>query len=161
VSPSPTPPATDPAIIFAADGIGPYPIGRQLADLTSRGLLTGVTDSPVCVDTKNAGGSGRYAGLVTMTFIGGKLVALHTNSTAVVTPSGAKVGMALTELQSIYGGRGNLITGSAGNKALSVRVPSSPLAIVFFLDATNTSVASMSGGEAERLETAAKTGEGC
>ena len=160
-SPTPTPPATDPATIFAADGIGPYRIGGQLTDLTSRSLLTGVTESPLCADTKSASATGRYSGLVTMTFIGGKLVALHTNSTGVVTPSGGKVGMALTDLQSIYGGRGSLITGTHGNKALSVRVPSSPLAIVFFLDASNTSVASMSGGEAERLETAARTGEGC
>jgi hypothetical protein len=42
-----------------------------------------------------------------------------------------------------------------------VRVPASTLAVVAFLDPTNTTVASMSGGEADRLETAARTGEGC
>ena len=54
-----------------------------------------------------------------------------------------------------------MITGQLGNKAYSVRVPATQLALVFFLDQTNTTVTSMSGGEAQPLEDAARTGEGC
>ena len=102
-----------------------------------------------------------YAGKVSLTFRGGKLSAVHTTSAGYVTPSGAKVGMTLARLQDLYGDRGTVITGQLVNKAYSVRVPATPLALVFFLDQTNTTVASMSGGEAQPLENAARTGEGC
>jgi hypothetical protein len=69
--------------------------------------------------------------------------------------------MTLAEVQGIYGARGTLITGTLGNKAFIVRVPASALAIVFYLDPSNTRVASMSGGEAQPLEAAARSGEGC
>jgi len=78
-----------------------------------------------------------------------------------VTPSGAKVGMTATALQALYGDRGTVITGQLGNKGYSVRVPATPLALVFFFDQSNTTVASMSGGEAQPLENAVRTGEGC
>jgi hypothetical protein len=42
-----------------------------------------------------------------------------------------------------------------------VRVPTSILGIVFYLDASNTTVASISGGNAQDLEEAARAGEGC
>lgn len=160
-SPSLTAPPTDPAIVFAADGIGAYVIGTMLSDLQSRALVTAIAESQLCADTKGANATGRYAGQLSFTFKSNRLVAVHTTSTTLVTPSGAKVGMALPELQGVYGARGTLITGTSGNKAFVVRVPATALAIVFFLDSTNTRVASMSGGEAERLETAARVGEGC
>ena len=68
--------------------------------------------------------------------------------------------MPLTELQRIYGERGTLITGVSANQAFSVHVPDG-LGIVFFLDATNTKVWSMSAGEVEWLDSAAVVGEGC
>jgi hypothetical protein len=160
-TPSPTPPPTDPATVFAADGIGPYLIGTQLTELEGRSLVASVVDSPLCVDTKVANATGRYATQVTLTFTAGRLVWIHTISTDLVTPSGVKVGMPLTDVQTIYGSRGTLITSTKGPKGLVVRVPASTLAVVAFLDPTNTTVASMSGGEADRLETAARTGEGC
>jgi hypothetical protein len=153
---SPTP-TTDPAIVFAADGIGPYIIGRMLSDLP----VTGVFESELCTDSKGAEGTGRYAGQLSFSFIGNRLVAVHTTSTTLVTPSGARVGMTIDQIEGIYGSRGTLITGTLGNKAFIVRVPASGLAIVFFLDPSNTRVASMSGGEAQRLEDAARAGEGC
>lgn len=163
-SPSTTPtiaPPADPATVFAADGIGPYVIGSTLADLTSRSLLVDVVDSELCTDVKSASATGRYSGALSFTFKGGTLTAIHTTSTDLVTPSGARVGMTLAELESIYGTRGTLITGTLGNKAFAVRVPTSVLGIVFYLDPTNTRVASMSAGNADDLEDAARAGEGC
>jgi hypothetical protein len=160
-APTPTAPPTDPARVFAADGIGGYTIGVSLTDLTARGLVTHTADSPTCFDTKSADATGAYAGKVSLTFRGGKLSAVHTTSTAYVTPSGAKVGLTLTALQNIYGDLGQVITGQLGNKAYSVRAPATQLALVFFLDQTNTTVASISGGEAQPLEDAARTGAGC
>jgi hypothetical protein len=157
-SPSPTP---DAAIVFAADGIGPYVIGTGLSELQSRSLVTGVYESLTCADSKGAETTGRYAGQVTLLFKAERLTAVNTQSAAVVTPSGARVGMTLAQLQALYGSRGTLITGMLGNKAYVVRVLGSGLAIVFYLDSTNTRVASMSGGEATPLEEAARVGEGC
>jgi hypothetical protein len=165
-SPSPSPsappsPTADPATVFAADGIGPYVIGTSLADLQGRALVTGISESPLCDDAKGAEATGRFAGQITLSFRADRLTAVTTNSTTLVTPSGARVGMTLAQLQAVYGGRGTLITGTLGNKAFVVRVIGSGLGIVFYLDATNTRVAAMSGGEAAPLEDAARVGEGC
>jgi len=160
-SPSPTTSPTDPAAVLAADGIGPYVISTALTDLQNRGLVQNIVENVHCSTYQGAEATGRYAGQVTLTFRSGRLVALHTESTALVTPSGARVGMTLTQLQGIYGSRGTLITGTTGNKAYVVRVAASGLAVVFFMDSAGTRVRSMSGGEAQGLEDAARTGEGC
>jgi hypothetical protein len=161
-SPSAPPsPTADPATVFAADGIGPYVIGTALSDLQGRSLVTGVYESPLCDDAKGAEATGRYAGAITLSFRADRLTAVNTNSTTLVTPSGARVGMTLAQLQAVYGSRGTLITGVLSNKAYVVRVLGSGLAIVFYLDTTNTRVAAMSGGEAAALEEAARVGEGC
>jgi hypothetical protein len=161
-TPSPQEPATDPATVLAANGIGPYAIGAKLSELQSRALVTNVEPSFHCDDTwQGAEATGRYAGQLTVTFHLGRLIDLHTNSTEFVTPSGARVGMPLTELQSIYGSRGTLITGTSGNQAFSVHVPDTALGIVFYLDEKNTKALSMSAGRVERLEQAAVVGEGC
>ena len=154
-------PSTDRAIVFAADGIGPYVVGTGLSELQSRAAVTGVFESELCDDAKGAEATGRYAGQLTFSFKANRLVGVHTTSTALVTPSGARVGMTVAQLQAIYSSRGTLITGTLGNKAYIVRVVGSGLAIVFYLDPTNTRVASMSGGEAQPLEDAARVGEGC
>jgi hypothetical protein len=165
-SPAPTSsasasPTRDPATVFAADGIGPYVIGASLSDLQTRALVTAIFESPHCADAKGGEATGRFAGQVTLSFKANRLIAVNTNSTALVTPSGARVGMTLAQLQAVYGSRGTLITGTLGNKAYIVRVMGSGLGIVFYLDATNTRVAAMSGGEATPLEDAARVGEGC
>jgi hypothetical protein len=158
---SPTPPPTDPAIVFAADGIGPYLVGTQLAELQSRALVAGLVDSQFCADSKGATAIGRYATSVTLTFTGGRLASVHTQSADYVTPSGAKVGLTLAEVQAIYGARGTLLTSTAGVKAMVVRVPSSTVALVLVMDPTGAKVASMDAGEADKLEAAARTGQGC
>jgi hypothetical protein len=160
-TPVPTSPTPDPATVFAADGVGAYIIGTGLSDLRGRGLVTSVVESELCQDAKGAAATGTHAGRLTFTFRSDRLVAVHTTSTSLVTPSGARVGMTVAQLQTVYGSRGTLITGALGNKAFIVRVVGSGLAIVFYLDSTNTRVASMSGGEAQPLEDAARTGEGC
>ena len=157
-SPSPTP---DAALVLAADGIGPYVVGAALSDLQARNLVTGIYISQTCSDAKGAEAAGRYAGQITLSFKAERLYAVNTHSTSLVTPSGARVGMTLAQLQGVYGSRGTLMTGVLGNKAYIVRVMASGLAIVFYLDATNARVAAMSGGEATPLEEAARVGEGC
>ena len=160
---TPPPPTSTaaPGAVFAADGIGPYVIGTTLSDLRTRALVTGVSESPHCADAKGAEATGPYAGQITLSFKADRLTAVNTNSTALVTPSGARVGMTLAQLLAVYGSRGTLITGTLGNKAYVVRVLGSGLGIVFYLDATFTRVAAMSGGEATPLEDAARVGEGC
>jgi hypothetical protein len=161
-TPSPTEPATDPATVLAANGIGPYAIGARLSELQSQALVTNIQPSSNCYDSWQHGeATGRYAGQLSFTFDLGRLTSIDTDAPELVTPSGARVGMPLTELQRIYGSRGTLITGVSGNQAISVRVPDTALGIVFFLDATNTKTWSMSAGEVERLEIAAVVGEGC
>jgi hypothetical protein len=161
-TPSPNEPSTDPATVLAANGIGPYVIDAKLSELQSRALVTNIEPSFHCDDTwQGAEATGRYAGQLTATFHLGRLIDLHTNSTELVTPSGARVGMPLTELQSIYGSRGTLITGTSGNQAISVHVPDTALGIVFYLDEKNTKALSMSAGRVERLEQVAVVGEGC
>jgi hypothetical protein len=161
-TPSPTEPATDPATVLAADGIGPYVVGARLSALESQGLVAHVEPSFHCYDEwQNAEATGSYGGNLHLSFYLGRLIDVHTASDEYVTPSGARVGMPLTELQRIYGKRGTLITGVSANQAFSVHVPDTALGIVFFLDATNTTVWSMSAGEVERLDIAAVVGEGC
>jgi hypothetical protein len=161
-TPSPAESTPDPATVLAADGIGPYVVGASLSDLQSRSLVANVEKSVVCDDSwRYAEATGRYADDLTMTFQLGRLVDVHTSSAELVTPSGARAGMSLTELQSIYGTRGTLITGTSGNQAFSVRVPDTDLGIVFYLDETNTTARAVSAGEVERLEQAAIVGEGC
>jgi hypothetical protein len=167
-APTATPsPTTDPAIVLAANGIGPYVVGASLADLQSRGLVTNVDRSFHC-DGSWQGGSatGPYAWRLSVTFYLGRLIDVHTSSTKLVTPSGARVGMTLDELQKIYGSRGTVITGMGDspvieNRALSVRVPDTDLGIVFYLDNANKKANAMSAGKVERLEQIAVVGEGC
>jgi hypothetical protein len=161
-TPSPNEPSTDPASVLAANGVGPYVVDAKLSELQSRALVTNIEPSFHCDDTwQRAEATGRYDGQLTVTFHLGRLIDLHTNATELVTPSGARVGMPLSELQSIYGSRGTLITGTSGNQAFSVHVPDTTLGIVFYLDETNTKALSMSAGGVERLEQAAVVGEGC
>jgi hypothetical protein len=158
---SPTPPATDPAIVFAADGIGPYLIGTQLSELQGRALVANAVDSQACVGYQEAAPIGRYAGILTLLFTAGRLASIRTTSDTLVTPAGAKVGMALADAQTLYGSRATPITAPSGGKALSVRVTATTLGLVLYLDSTNTKVIAMSGGEADHLETAAHLGEAC
>jgi hypothetical protein len=160
-TPSPTEPAPDPATVFAADGIGPYVVGARLAALESQGLVDDIEPSFHCDDEwQGAQATRRYAGQLRLSFYLGRLTDVDTDSPELITPSGARVGMTLTELQRIYGNRGTLIKGVSGNEAFSVHVPDG-LGVVFFLDETNTTVRSMSAGEVERLDIAAVVGEGC
>jgi hypothetical protein len=148
--------------VLAADGIGPYQVGASLSHLRSRGLVRNLADSVNCdASFKQAEATGRYAGKLSLSFSDSRLTDVATASNALVTPSGARVGMSAEELQRIYGSRGTLITGVSGNQAFSVRVAGTNLGVVFFLEATNTKVAAIAAGEVERLEQAAVVGEGC
>ena len=159
---SATHPTTDPATVLAADGIGPYVIGARMSDLQSQALITNIEPSFNCDDLwQHAEATGRYAHELVVTFYLGRLIDIGTDSTDLVTPSGARVGMLLADIQSIYGRRGTLITGTSGNQAFSVHVPDTILGIVFYLDATNTETQSMSAGEVQRLDQTAIVGEGC
>ncbi len=159
---SPAAQSIDPATVLAADGIGPYAIGAAMSELQSRDLITNIEKSFHCDESWQAAeATGLYAAQLHLTFHLGHLIDIATDSSELVTPSGARVGMPLTELQSIYGSRGTLMTGVNGNQAVSVRVPDTALGIVFYLDETNTKAISMSAGEVERLEQMVVVGEGC
>lgn len=158
---TPTPPPTDPAIVFAADGIGPYVIGTTLADLQNRALVTGIADDQTCPGVTTAAATQPYAGRLTVTFIRGRLSSIHTASDTLVTPAGVKVGMPLTQVEAVYGGRGTLLARSDGRKALVVRSPATAFAVTLSLNEDGTAVASMSAGEADTLETVARTGVPC
>ena len=133
-----------------------------MSELQSEALITKIEPSFNCDDSwQHAEATGRYADELFVTFYLGRLTDIGTDSTDLVTPSGARVGMLLTEVQSIYGSRGTLITGTSGNQAISVHVPDTALGIVFYLDETNTKTQSMSAGEVQRLEQTAVVGEGC
>ena len=160
-TPSPEP-TSEAATVLAADGIGPYVVGATLADLESSGLVANVAASTNCdASWQGADATGRYEGQLRITFQQGRLIDVATQSTELETPSGARVGMPLAELQRIYGSRGTLINGVSGNQAFSVRVPQTALGIVFYLEETNTRAMAMSAGEVERLEQTAVIGEGC
>jgi hypothetical protein len=154
------PPTIDAAIILAADGIGPYRIGVTLTDLTGRSLVVGVTDSMTCPGVKIGNATGRYAGKLRLAFQSGQLLTVFSSSTEFRTPSGGKVGMKLTTLQSIYGSRGSVVPGYAGGGYL-VKVAGSDHGVVFVLDPTETSAISIGVGDAKSLEEDVKSGEGC
>jgi hypothetical protein len=160
-SASPIVSATEPATVFQADGIGPYLVRAELADLNARGLITKIIESPFCADASAADATGGYAGRITVSFRNGRLTAVHTTAADYATPSGARVGMTIEAIRAIYGSRGELITGVLGNQALVVRVPATGLAIVFSLDPTKTKIDAMSAGEAQALVDAVRNGEGC
>jgi hypothetical protein len=161
-----TSPAPASGLLLAANGSGPYRVGASLSDLRSRGLIRNVADSVNCGEPwKSAEATGRYAGRLVLAFESGRLTDVATASTALVTPSGAKVGMTLQDLQRIYGNRGKVIE-SYSSQAFSVRVAGTKLGIVFYFEATDThptdpKVNAISAGEVERLEQAAIVGEGC
>jgi hypothetical protein len=156
-SPYPTAPATDPAVVFAADGIGGYLIGAGLTDLQSRAMVTNIVPNQLCLDTRQADATGVYAGRLSLTFRAGQLIAIRTTVPDFVTPSGARVGMALADLRSTYGGRGTLIAG----KALSVRVPATTLALLFTIDPASSTVTGLAAGQAQALEDAVGSGQLC
>jgi hypothetical protein len=159
-SPYPTAPPTNPAVVFAADGIGGYTIGADLTDLQIRGMVTNIAPVPLCVDTRQAEATGVYAGKLSLTFRAAQLTAIHTTDPGYVTPSGVKVGLAVADLDSTYGPRAALISGKAG-QAITVRVPATTLALVFALDPTDKVVAGMFAGQAQPAEDAATTGQVC
>jgi hypothetical protein len=160
--PSQSPAASRPNDVLAADGIGPYLVGTTLSQLQSRGLVANLADSVNC-DTsfKQAEATGRYVGMLSLSFADGRLTDVATASNVLVTPSGARVGMSVKELETIYGSRATRINGVGGNRALSVRVAGTDLGVVFYLDATNTRVDAIAAGQVVRLEQAAVVGEGC
>jgi hypothetical protein len=159
---SQSPEASRPSDVLAADGIGPYLVGSSLSQLQSRGLVANLMDSANCdASFKQAEATGHYAGKLSLAFSEGMLTDVATASNVLVTPSGARVGMSVKELETIYGSRARRIDGVSGNRALSVRVAGTDLGVVFYLDATNTRVDAIAAGQVERLEQAAVVGEGC
>jgi hypothetical protein len=153
-------PTVDPALIFAADGIGPYQLGRDLAALDAQGLVTDLFNSPICPGVKIGESTGAYAGKLRLAFASnGKLWYIDTSSEDYQTPSGGKIGMTIVALKALYGSKGTVIPKSGPNIG-GLLVPAGALGIVFLGDGAGKAY-SMSAGPLEVVESFAKGGEGC
>jgi hypothetical protein len=144
-----------------ADGIGRYAIGASLADLRGRGLVVNVQNSPHCDDVSIADGTGRYTGLLTLTFVHDRLVAVHTSSATLRTAGGAKVGMALGDVKTLYADTAEAIGNGMGAKAVIVRDRAAGLTLLFFASAPSSPVGVISAGDLARLEDDFNRGAGC
>jgi hypothetical protein len=161
VTPTPKPtPTLDPAITLSSTGIGPYHIGAALTDLKSKSLVVGVVDSMTCPGVKIANATGSYSGKLRIAFQSGLMRSIYSTSTAYKTPSGAKVGMKLTTLESIYGSRGSIVH-SIGGGGYLVLVAGTTNGVVFILTNDLKTAISIGVGNGKALEEDAKSGEGC
>lgn len=155
-------PTTDPAFVLAAAGIGPYLVGASLGELQSRALVANVDKSFHCDESwQLAQATDPYGGRLALTFHLGRMTDVSTDSTDLVTPEGARVGMSVAELERIYAGQATRVMGVSGNQAVAVRTPDTALGFVFYLDESNTTARSIGAGEVQRLEEIAVVGEGC
>ncbi|MET3421096.1 hypothetical protein BJ973_000308 [Actinoplanes tereljensis] len=100
-------------------GAGPFRMGVGLERLSSAGLLSWVTD-PDSAGVQLAGSAGAWAGELVLTFHRGVLMVLETDTSAVRTAAGARVGMSFAEVENIYRGYGELINNDQGRTAYVV-----------------------------------------
>jgi hypothetical protein len=159
-NPASTRPTADP-FVLRPDGIGPYAIGASFTALNSAKLLANVQESPHCTDAAHAEGTGYYAGKIALTFGDGRLVQIGTNSPAVHTSTGAKVGMLLTEVSDRYGSLGQQLDNHSGGYAVIVRHVPAHLALLLFANRPTGPVAAITAGEQPELEAGFNRGEGC
>ncbi|GIJ81387.1 hypothetical protein SAMN05443287_101801 [Micromonospora phaseoli] len=93
-------------------GAGPFRIGARLDRLTAAGLID--WSVATCDGVVRTGVTGPWAGVILLAFRHGRLVEVSTATAPPYSPAGAGVGMNFTELETIYGPRGELIRNDTG-----------------------------------------------
>jgi hypothetical protein len=156
--PEATPPPTQGAVL-SVRGAGPYRIGARRSYLTARGLLGWTQPRPDHPGVLDAGPTGRWAGLVLLVFIDGRLAEVGTATAPPRSPDGAGVGMSFAELTAIYGDRGGLLRDRAGRQAYAVRV--GPRVELFTAHPTRPGVGFFQVGPAEVIERGFREGPPC
>ncbi|MCA2214218.1 hypothetical protein [Jidongwangia harbinensis] len=109
--------------VLSVEGAGPYRIGARQEVLAAAGLLDWVAPQPGC-DVVHAGATGDWAGVILLAFRNGRLVEVGTATTPPTSPAGASVGMSWSQLEDIYGSRGDLVHNPAGEQGYAVRIGS-------------------------------------
>jgi hypothetical protein len=159
-STAPKPSPSGSGLVITVDGAGPYVVGNTLMQYDAEGKLTGLaTGSETCPSRWFATGTGAWTG-VQLSFTpdpGSKLEFVIARSNAISTPSGAKVGMTLAQLQGIYGAKGETL--SVGG-AKAYLVATSGKALYFELDLENKAFAIIAGN-ATRLKNRFLEGSDC
>ncbi|BCJ53726.1 hypothetical protein Asp14428_52010 [Actinoplanes sp. NBRC 14428] len=84
--------------VLSSAGLGPYALGVAQSELKSAALIGTVSTEQGCGTAK---GLSEYA-RPTLAFSGGKLQRIAVTSTAVTTPTGAKVGTSYPKLKGMY-----------------------------------------------------------
>ena len=155
-SPSPSDPYT-----LSVEGIGPYRFDASptVDSLNSAGKITDIsTGGEVCPANYVAKGTGMYTDIQLLFTPEKKLDLVIGRGNKIHTPSGAKIGMTLTQLQTIYGDRGKTLS-NGGAKAYIVKT-STGRALYFDLDLSNK-VFVIIAGDGDRLETRFLAGADC
>jgi hypothetical protein len=161
VSPKPAPSSSSGGLVITVDGAGPYLVGNTLMKYDAEGKLAGLSGGgEACPSRWTANGTGVWTGLQ-LSFTpdpGSKLEFVIARSAAISTPSGAKVGMTLAQLQSIYGPKGETL--SVGG-AKAYLVATSGKALYFELDMDNNKAFVIIAGDAARLKNRFLAGADC
>ena len=129
-TPAPTATVPPPSVaasklVLSVDGIGPYKLGVSTGSaLTTGGQLTTLDPfyPEFCTGISTAGGTGDWSGRFTLYFKDDLLVAIVTAAPDVTSPSGAKVGVATSQIERIYGSRAVASDGYGGTKIYTVTV---------------------------------------
>ncbi len=150
---SPTPIAPPSLAAFTFDGVGPYQIGGDFDALKLHGLLADVVQgSQVCGDQyQSAHGVQPYQD-IWISAKGGmsQIYVVVNGSTALATPSGAKVGSTLAQLKSLYGSAGEELNYRTRAGYL-VKSPSGN-GLLFDLDVNSKKVNDVVAGKAAYLK---------
>ncbi|GIF95455.1 hypothetical protein [Catellatospora citrea] len=151
VSPTPSP---SPAINFTVDGAGPYTIGANLEALKSGGVLDKIaTGAETCPANTTATGTDVWKDIQLQFRPDGVLYLVVNRSKTIPTPSGARLGMTLAAVSSIYGSLGKELNGGAAYLVTTT----SGRGILFDLD-QNKKVFAMIAGDAAYLKSSYEGG---
>ncbi|MFC7247172.1 hypothetical protein ACFQO7_32260 [Catellatospora aurea] len=147
-------PSPSPAINFTVDGAGPYTIGANLEALKAGGILDKVaTGAETCPVNTTASGTGVWKDIQLQFRPDGVLYLVVNRSKTIPTPSGARLGMTLAAVSSIYGNLGKELNGGAAYLVTTT----SGRGILFDLD-QNKKVFAMIAGDAAYLKSSYEGG---
>ncbi|MEV0455356.1 hypothetical protein [Catellatospora methionotrophica] len=153
VSPAASP-SPSPAINFTVDGAGPYLIGANLEALKAGSLLDKVaTGAETCPVNTTATGTGVWKDIQLQFRPDGELYIAVNRSKTIPTPSGARLGMTLAAVSSIYGNLGKELKGGMAYLVTTAN----GRGILFDLD-QNKKVFAMIAGDAAYLKSSYEGG---